>query len=69
MNQARYARCRATSQREFTFWAEMIATPTLARTRAQRRHVQTRQKRGRLLALKVLTSKVNREIRNVQATP
>ena len=59
MNQARITRCRATSQREFAFWAEMIQTPTKARTRAQRRHVQSRQRRGRLLALEVLTSKVN----------
>lgn len=63
MNNARYARCLATSQREFAFWAEMLNTPTVKRTRAQRRHVQSRQKRGRLLALEVLT-KINRQIRN-----
>lgn len=61
MNQARYARCRATTRREFAFWELMINTSTKARTRAQRRHVQTRQKRGRLLALEVLT-KMHKQI-------
>ena len=64
MNQVRYARCLATSRREFDFWNLMIHTPTVKRTRAQRRHVQTRQKRGRLLALEVLV-KMNRQLRKV----
>ena len=70
MNQARLARCRATSRREFAFWNLVLQIPARERTRAQRRHAQSRQKRNRLLALEVLVwYAANRQLRKTQDVP
>jgi len=50
----RYLKARLQTQREFTFWAAILQTPAHLRTRAQRKHVQTRQSRGRIVALENL---------------
>ena len=50
----RYEKARGQTAREFSFWAGILATPAHLRTRAQRKHVQTRQSRGRIVALETL---------------
>jgi hypothetical protein len=50
----RYVKARLQTRREYDFWTGILNTPAHLRTRAQRKHVQTRQRRGRIVALETL---------------